>query len=382
MKKMITMAALITAMCVLGGCASSKDKAKEATTETQKEETGYIPVEVKASDYVELGDYKGLTVEMEPVNVTDEEVQEEVEYLAQQYAEYEKVEDRDDVREGDYINIDYTGTIDGKESADYSDSDIDVYVSGGELNSYFGTDLGDDVDIESKVIGTKVGKSTTVEFTFPKDSEDTEIAGKKCSVKITVNAIQKEIIPELTDAFIKENTDCDTLAEYKKQTRKELEETYSSDAEDTCREDLMTQIVNDSTMKKDFTEDMIKQEVTNLKIQNEEYSEYFGLSVEEFIEQSSGMTLEECAADSLKRQCVQELLVDAEKLEVTDEELDAQIDSLVEEGGYASKEDLLEYYPEENIRSDALYEKLMENLMSYSEIKEKSPEASTESEAE
>ena len=259
--------------------------------------------------------------------------------------------------------------MDGKENADYSDSDIDVYIGDGELNDYFG-DLGDDFDVESKVIGAKAGKSVSVDFTFPEDYDDEEVAGKKCTVKITVNKIQEEILPELTDEFIKENTDCDTLKAYRKQTKEELENTYSSDAEETAQQDLLVQIEDSSTMKKEFTDAMIQQEINNLKVQNAEYAEYFGMEVEDFLEQSSGMTLEECAKDTLKMQCVQELLLEAEEIEVTDEEYDEELSQMMSEGGYTSKEDFLEYYPEEDMRSDIAYQKLMEKLMSYTTVKQ------------
>ena len=383
MKKIITITALMAAVCMLGGCGSSKDKAQEATTQAQvQEETAgtYEPVEMDASEYVKLGEYKGLTVETEVVEVTDEDVDEELSFLQQQYAEYKEITDRKDVQEGDYINISYTATVDGKENADYSDSDIDVYIGDGELNDYFG-DLGDDFDVESKVIGAKSGKSVSVDFTFPEDYDDEEVAGKKCTVKITVNKIQEEILPELTDEFIKENTDCDTLKAYRKQTKDELENTYSSDAEETAQQDLLVQIEDSSTMKKEFTDAMIQQEINNLKVQNAEYAEYFGMEVEDFLEQSSGMTLEECAKDTLKMQCVQELLLEAEEIEVTDEEYEEELSQMMSEGGYTSKEDFLEYYPEEDMRSDIAYQKLMEKLMSYTTVKQTTAEKE-ETEAE
>ena len=69
-------------------------------------------------------------------------------------------------------------------------------------------------------------------------------------------------------------------------------------------------------------------------------------------------------------QCVQELLLEAEEIEVTDEEYEEELSQMMSEGGYTSKEDFLEYYPEEDMRSDIAYQKLMEKLMSYTTVKQ------------
>ena len=110
MKKFISIAAVLTAVCMLGGCGSSGDKAAEATTESTASQI--VPIEIDAGKYVELGEYKGLTIEGASTEVTDEDVEEQVQYLAEDYVEYQAITDRDTVKDEDYVNIDYTCTID------------------------------------------------------------------------------------------------------------------------------------------------------------------------------------------------------------------------------------------------------------------------------
>ena len=113
MKKIFTVTLLLAALLALAGCGSSKsnqtmNKSAEGTTESAYEDAvEIIPVEVASSEYVELGEYKGLTVDVEKNKVTDADVQEEIDNYLEGYADYETINDRDIVAEGDYVNVDY-----------------------------------------------------------------------------------------------------------------------------------------------------------------------------------------------------------------------------------------------------------------------------------
>lgn len=372
MKKFISIAAVLTAVCMLGGCGSSGDKAAEATTESTASQI--VPIEIDAGKYVELGEYKGLTIEGASTEVTDEDVEEQVQYLAEDYAEYQAITDRDTVKDEDYVNIDYTCTIDGETIDDYSDSDIDTQIGSGEFT------LGEGFEFEENLVGAKVGEPVKMDLTFPEDYDDTAVAGKKCTMEVTVNAIEKEVIPELTDDFIKENTDCDTLEEYRKQTREELEESAVSEAQETNEQTMWEAVVANCKQIKEFPQDIVDQEIANLTAENEEWASYFGMDVEEFIEEYYAMTMEEYAKDTLKKQCVQDLLVEAEGLSVTDEEYEEEIQTYINDYGYEDEDEILEYYTEDEIRSEMLLYKLLDNLMSYTRVTE--PSGTTEAAAE
>jgi len=193
MKKFMTAAVLMAAMCIFAGCATSKDKPAEATTEDIYAQEEITPVEMTASEFVELGKYKGLSITVEKTEVTEADVEEEIESYLQGYVDYKEVKDRDTVKEGDYLSIDYTCKVDGKKNEEYSDEDAEMKAGGGEMNEYLGSGLGDDFEVESKVIGAKLGSTVTTEFTFPKDYEDESVAGKKCTMEITINSISTEL---------------------------------------------------------------------------------------------------------------------------------------------------------------------------------------------
>ena len=217
-RKIFIATVLLASMCMVGGCATSKsgEKAAEATTEAAATTEQTTPVELNASEYVKLGQYEGLTIKGSSTKVTEQEIEDKIDELAEEYTDYKEITSRDIVQKEDYLNIDYATTIDGKENEDYSDSSIDIHLGEGNLN------VDDDVDIDEKLVGSKVGQEVEVEFTFPESYEDTSVAGKKCQMTVTINAIEKEVVPEITDSFIKKNTDYSTLKEYKQQVRKDL----------------------------------------------------------------------------------------------------------------------------------------------------------------
>lgn len=364
MKKFVSIGLLAVVVLAFGGCGNSKSAAPEATTQNSTETAQVVPVEIDASEYMQLGEYKGITVKSSPVNVTDEEVDEQVQLLAEDYAEYKDIKDRDTVQENDYVNMDYTCTIDGKVNEDYSETDVDTQIGDQEYS------IDGAYDLDKELTGAKVGDTITINFTFPDDYDDSEVAGKDCKMEVTVNNIEEEVIPEVTDKFIKENTDCDTVEEYKEQTRKELEDSYKSEAEQTLQDDLWKKVVENCTQKKEFSQDIIDQEKNNQIAENEEWAGYFGMDVEDFIKEYYGMSLEDYAKESLKKRCVEDLLVEAEGLSVSDEEYEAELQSYVDEYGYEDKNEVLEYYTEDEIRSEILYNKLMKKLIGYANIVE------------
>ncbi len=363
MKKWISAAVAAAMVVALAGCGSSGSS--ESTTEAGADTDAITAVEMNASDYFELGEYKGLTVEIETADeVTDEDVDEEVEWLAEDYAEFKEVTDRDTVEDEDYVTFDYTCTIDGEVSEDYSEEEVETQIGDEEYS------IDDVYDLDEEMIGKKVGETFTLEYTFPEDYEDDTVAGKDCSMEVTISLIEVEDIPELTDEFIKENTDCDTLEEYREEIRTELETDNEDEVREDAEADLWEAITDNCKQLKGFEDDLLDQEMNNLLLENEEWASYFEMETQEFIEEYYGMTLEEYAEENLKYECILDLLVEAEDITVTDEEYDEEIALFISDYGYEDEEEIMEYYTEDEIRSDILYTKLMDTLMDYTNLVE------------
>lgn len=215
MKKKLIMALLALSIAVMAaGCGDKKsDKSKDddKKTETSAEDTAVdtnskgkvVAVDVDdISKYVKLGDYKNLEVTETKTEITDADVED---YISQQltYKAEEITEDRP-VQENDTVNIDYTGYLDGEAFDGGSATDSDLLIGSNSFIDGF----------ESGLIGKSKGEEVTLDLTFPDPySNNPDLAGKPVQFKVKINAIKAA--PELTDEWVKNNTDKQTVDEYK-----------------------------------------------------------------------------------------------------------------------------------------------------------------------
>lgn len=162
---------------------------------------------------VELGEYKGLSVEKDQVNITDEDVQKKLEEVQEQNARLISVEDRP-VQDKDSVNIDFEGLLDG------------VPFEGGTSKGYTLV-VGSNTFIpgfEDQLIGATLGQELDVNVTFPEEYHSEELKGKPVVFKVRINEIKYKELPVLDDEFVKDVSEFDTLEEYKADIRKKLEE--------------------------------------------------------------------------------------------------------------------------------------------------------------
>ena len=216
-----------------------------------------------------------------------------------------------------------------------------------------------------------MGDNVKVTYTFPDDFYDTDVVGKKCEQTITIKKIQKQIIPEINDAFIKENTDYNTVAEYKKAKKAELEEAAKTEADQTARYNLWTAVVANAQQVKDFPEDMISQEKDNLISEQAETAAAYGMEIEDYFNTIYGQSLEDAAKENLKAECVCRLLEKELKIEVTDQDVKKNIDEILQTyDEYSSAQDLYDAgLTDETIRDNIVYEKILDTLLPETKIK-------------
>ena len=187
-----------------------------------------------------LGEYKGLTYSWEEVTVTDQEVDEEIGYELEWYTEYEEITDRTTAQEGDVVNINYAGTVDGEAFEGGTAEEYDLELGSGEFIPGF----------EEQIVGKEVGSEFDINVTFPDDYDET-LAGKAAVFKIKLNKLQKSVPAELTDEFVKETleSDCDTVEQYKESVKEDLLLTKLEEVQENAVNGLVEQIVEKSEFK-------------------------------------------------------------------------------------------------------------------------------------
>ena len=279
--------------------------------------------EVAVKPEVTLGEYKGLEVAKTDVEVSDEEVAAELEKEREKNARTISVEDRA-VENGDMIMLDFEGFVNG------------VAFDGGKGENYPLT-IGSNAFIpgfEEQLVGAKIGEDVEVNVTFPEEYQAPELAGCAATFKCKVNEIKVKELPELDDDFAQDVSKFDTLAEYKEDVKAKLA-ANKADAAKRAKEDaVIEKIIENAQM--DIPEAMIDTQARQLVDEFAQRIQSQGLSFEQYL-QFTGMNLdtalEQMKPNAVKRiqsRLVLEAVVKAENLEVSEEDVKAEIAKMAE----------------------------------------------------
>ena len=279
--------------------------------------------EVAVKPEVTLGEYKGLEVAKTDVEVSDEEVAAELEKEREKNARTISVEDRA-VENGDMIMLDFEGFVNG------------VAFDGGKGENYPLT-IGSNAFIpgfEEQLVGAKIGEDVEVNVTFPEEYQAPELAGCAAVFKCKVNEIKVKELPELDDDFAQDVSKFDTLAEYKEDVKAKLA-ANKADAAKRAKEDaVIEKIIENAQM--DIPEAMIDTQARQLVDEFAQRIQAQGLSFEQYL-QFTGMTLdtalEQMKPNAVKRiqsRLVLEAVVKAENIEVSEEDVKAEIAKMAE----------------------------------------------------
>ena len=279
--------------------------------------------EVAVKPEVTLGEYKGVEVEKTDVTVSDDEVAAELDRVREQNARILTVEDRP-VADGDEAVIDFEGFVDGVPFAGGKGEDYKLVIGS---HSFIDT-------FEEQLIGKNIGEEVDVNVTFPTEYHAEELAGKPALFKVTIKAITAKELPELDDEFAVDVSEFDTLAEYKEDIKKNLLEKKEKEAKFAKEDKVVDKIIEGATME--IPDAMID---TQTRQMAEEYAQRLqmqGLNLEQYFK-FTGMTansfMENLKPQALKRiQCrlVLEAVVKAENIEVSEEELDKEFETMAQ----------------------------------------------------
>lgn len=306
-------------------------------------------------EYLTLAEYKGIPVTRIKSEVTDEAVQEEIDYVIDDNAEYNEITDRG-CQEGDLVNIDFTGTIDGEEFDGGSGEDYEIVLGEG----YFLEDL------EAEIVGMTTGETKEITITFPEDYDE-ELGGQEAFFSVTVNTIYEIVRPEYNDAFVSSISDFSTTEEYEEDLRQTLLEQADESNDYTAGYDALYSVIDASTFSGYPQElyDECEQEYDDM---NAMYAEMFGMDVEDF--EMSDEDTQAAIEEMVYEEMVVRTIAEREDLEPSDEDFNAYVDTLYEDYGYESAEDFLADYSEESIRDELLLTNVMNFLLENAEITE------------
>lgn len=277
--------------------------------------------EVALKPAVTLGDYKGVEVEKTPVEVSEEEVDKEVDKERENNSRTIDVDDRA-VEKGDMIKLNFEGFVDGTPFEGGKAEDYSLTIGSGSFIPGF----------EDQLIGAKIGEEVEVNVTFPEEYHAAELKGKPAAFKCTVNEIKVKELPEADDEFAKDVSEFDTLAEYKDDIRAKLLEKKTADAKREKQNKTVAKAVENATME--IPEAMITEQVRRMADDFARRLQSQGLSMDQYM-QFTGLTMDALAQqmrpEALKRiqnSLVLEAIAKAENIEVSDEKVNEEIEKM------------------------------------------------------
>ncbi|MCR4674865.1 MAG: FKBP-type peptidyl-prolyl cis-trans isomerase, partial [Lachnospiraceae bacterium] len=270
---------LVAAMCFgLYGCSnkeaeSTTEESSEETTETTEESstTTSTYVDFDPADYVTLGEYKNIDITITGDYEADEDALNS--YIDDLLAEagYEKDESQTEVQSDSIVNVDYTGLLDGEafDGGTATDQTIDVANNAStDGSSYI-------EGFTSGLVGAKVGDTVDCNVTFPEDYSATDLAGKEVVFRFTINYICKTTTrDDLTDDYVKENYDCDTVDAFYEKCKSDLQEELDSTKSSDIRSAIVSKVIENATIN-GYPEEVVEQRYeAYIASYTEQYGDY------------------------------------------------------------------------------------------------------------
>ncbi len=312
------------------------------------------------TDDIKITQYRGVEIDEieKPAEVTDEDVESSIQTTLESQAETKEVTDRA-VQDGDIVNIDFVGKIDGKE------------FDGGSSEGY-DLEIGSDTFIdgfEDSIVGHKIGDKFDWEGKFPDDYGNTEYAGKDVVFTITVNSITEKKVPELTDELVADLSEtAKTVKEYKAEVKQQLTDDNEAEYNNELYSAVWQEVLNNTEVKK-YPDGEKEEFVQALTDNYKSVAENYGMEFADFLEQMMGMTeddfnqqAEAAAEQNVMSRMATEAIAEKENIKLDDDTYEAELQKIADQYGYESVDALKEQADEDTLKDTALNNIVVERV--------------------
>lgn len=316
-------------------------------------------------DLVVLGKYKALKVDVTYEEITEEKMTEYVDQLLQQYPGYNVIS-KTQVEDKDTVNIDFEGTVDGKAFENGTAKAFNLTIGSNSFIEGF----------ETQLIDKKVGDVVAVKVTFPKEYKEKTLAGKDAVFEVKINSIMEKIIyttAQLQDEYVLANFGFNTVAEFKADVKKYLEENNETNKTSNTRAAVVAKVIKDSaiTLPKELLNSQIEHYMSEFKKSIDgagyKYDEYLA-SQYQTDAATYAKTIKESMTQKLKEQIVLSAIAEETKTEIDKEGYDAYVKQFLDAYEYVNEKQLYAAYPKVEMERAYLCNKMVEFLIGESTI--------------
>lgn len=375
MRKKIKLVVL-SVMAALMLCACGKENAEGSLSDNQ--------IEVNPDDYVKLGDYKDLSVEVTYYNYTEEDVKScvdsELEFYVDYMANYYNLDLYDysvdvsanTVVQGSIVNMDYVGRIDGVAFEGGSDTGAHLIIGSGNFIPGF----------EDGLVDKQVGETVDLDLTFPEDYQNTDFAGKNAIFTVSINSIDIRNMPEYTDELIATlniSEDITTYQQYEDYIREYLQDSCDEANEEMRQESIWNAAYSVCEISEP-PQQMADSFYEDLNEYFETYAQYYSMDLESFISSQLGMDMttyqeknREAATEEARKELAYMALAKAENIVINDDVMMEVAEEEYADYGYESATAMIQTMGKDDFSSYVMRQKVLERLEEFVTIKENEP---------
>lgn len=345
----LMLAVVMMASVLLCGCEKQNDAANEDS---------YAKYDL--SEYVQVGQYKGVEIAPFPYELTEEVIQQQIAMAVTNYAKQE--EKQGAVENSDQVVIDFTGYMDGVLFDGGSAKDYSLSIGSGSFIPGF----------EEGLLGAKAGDTVTLDIAFPDPYPvNPDLAGKPVRFEVKINKVLTYTMPEYNDTFVQTYYGYDTVAAFETALRASVQEQYDANKRYYAMSEVWTKVV-EGTQVLQYPEAEYKEVYDANLAPYMTAASNASMTLSTYLELSAGMTeselfaqIDEIAKGTVKEEMVFRYIVEQENITLSDAEYKKNIEEILTSRGFESAEEMMELYgaTEETLRESMLFDKMMEVLV-------------------
>lgn len=301
------------------------------------------------NEFVRLGDYKGIEVTLGSTEVSEEEVDNRILSDLDVYSTY-KTTTTKAIEKTDKVNIDLHGTVDGNSITGFTTVDYEIIIGNDQIS----------VDgFDEQLLGYQVGDTATVNLVLAEDFMDSTIAGKDIVFTVKINSIQEKTIPVLTDDLVKSNYKFKTVEEYKTATRSSLVSEKEEAIEVAKINDVWIKIL-DNVERLGYPEGHVEAQTEQLKAQFDVYASISKVTVEEYVQNLYGISIEEYAQTMIAQILTLEAIAMKENITLSNNEYKKLLPEYAILYGTDDTEAFIKKHGETKVKEAMLWDKIKE----------------------
>jgi trigger factor len=317
---------------------------------------------------IQVKDYLGVEVEKVKISVADDQVQDALKRIQEGHARLELVEGRDIVQTGDFVTLDFEGTIAGKPFSGGKGENYTIEVGSGQALPKF----------EEAVVGLKIGERQSVPVTYPENYPNKEIAGKTVDFSIVAREIKQKVLPTLDDEFAKDHGEHGSLDELKAAIRQRLEGELKHYQDEDLKEKIMSRLIENHALT--IPPSMVERQTRYLMERYQSQIQQAGAEADAAPPmEDARKNLEGRAARQVQATLLVEKISQQENIEINEQDIQERVDNLARSAGDRAKS-VREYYarPEarDDLRAQIVFDRTLGYLLERAQIKEVDPPAS------